>query len=121
MSAQQPPKALQDDYLALQGFAENIAAVSQNIRSLTTLNAEKRKAVEELSEMEEDVTVYKQVGSILFNSNKKAILEGLEEDILTNEMRIKSYNRKLDDLKKGQAETTKRFEEKYANFIGKQQ
>ena len=120
MANQLPPKAMQDDYLAIQKGLENIAAVSQNLKTLENFIADKKKTIKELSEMEDDIVMYKMIGNILVKSDKVAVLEGLEDEITTGEMRIKTLNRQLDSLKKSQSEMAERFEEKYSNFMKNQ-
>ncbi len=120
MANQPPPKAMQDDYLAIQQGLENIATISQNLKTIEGFISDKKKTIKELSEMEDDVIMYKMIGNILIKSDKAAVLEGLEDEITTGEMRIKTLKRQLDSLKKNQTEMAERFEEKYASFVKKQ-
>jgi len=113
MSNPQIPKAIQDDVLTLQSLEENIQALSQQSRAIDAIIMEKNKAIDELSEMEEDAVVYKIIGNVLIKSEKATVLDGLKEDITDSEMHKKRMERQLDSFKKKYEEIKKRVQEKY--------
>lgn len=87
------PKAIRDDITKLQSLEERIRLLSQQKFAIDTSTQEKKKAIEELSEMEDDSVVYKQVGGILICSDKAKVLENLNDEISTLEMRKKTIER----------------------------
>ena len=93
MSNPNLPKAVRDDISKLQSLEERIRLFSQQKYAIETTVIEKKKAIEELSEMEEDAVVYKQVGGILMHSDKSKVLEDLNDEISTLEMRKKTIER----------------------------
>ncbi|TFG21378.1 MAG: prefoldin subunit beta [Promethearchaeota archaeon] len=113
MSNPQIPKAIQDDVMTLQNLEENIQALSQQSRAIDVIIMEKNKAIEELSEMEDDAVVYKIIGNVLIKSEKATVLDGLKEDITDSEMHKKRMERQLDTFKKKYEEIKKRVQEKY--------
>ena len=100
MSNPQIPKAIQDDVQTLQKLEENMQALSQQSRAIDAIVSEKKKAIDELTEMEDDAVVYKIIGNVLIKSEKKAVLDGLNEDITDSEMHKKRMERQLDSFKK---------------------
>jgi prefoldin beta subunit len=117
MSNPQIPKALQDDVLNLQKLEENINALTQQSRAIDGIIAEKKKAIEELTEMEDDAVVYKIIGNVLIKSEKTTVLEGLNEDITDNEMHKKRVERQLNSFKKKYEEIRKRVQEQYEKYM----
>ncbi len=94
MSTQkQLPKAVQDDISKLQNLEDRIRTLGQQKFAIDATIQEKKKAIEELSEMEDTAVVYKQVGGILIHSDKSKVLEELNDEISTLEMRRKTIER----------------------------
>lgn len=113
MSNPQLPQAMQDDVQTLQKLEENIQAFTQQSRAIDAIITEKKKAIDELSEMEDNAVVYKIIGNVLIKSEKPAVLDGLNEDITDSEMHKKRLERQLDSFKKNYEELKKRLQEKY--------
>jgi prefoldin beta subunit len=121
MSNSQFPKAFQDDVLNLKKLGENLTALDQQSRAIDGFIAEKKKAIEELSNMEDDVVAYKLIGNVLIKSEKTSILEGLNEDVDDNEVRKKHVERQMTSLKKKYDELSKRVQDQYEKFRSSEQ
>jgi len=94
MSTQkQLPKAVQDDISKLQNLEDRIRTLGQQKFTIDATIQEKKKAIEELSELEDTAVVYKQVGGILIHSDKAKVLVELNDEISTLEMRRKTIER----------------------------
>ena len=109
MSNQNLPKAVRDDITKLQSLEERVRLFSQQKYAIENSIQEKKKAVEELSEMEDDAVVYKQVGGILMHSEKAKVLEDLNDEVSTLEMRKKTIERSESSVTQSYEELRKKL------------
>ena len=94
-----PPK-LQNQIAQFQALQQQLQSVlSQKFRMESQLR-EVQMTVEELNKSPEDVTIYRNVGSLLIkSSDKKAILKEVVDDKETLEVRIKTLDRQEKSLR----------------------
>jgi len=94
-----PPK-LQNQIAQFQALQQQLQSVlSQKFRMESQLR-EVQMTVEELNKSPEDVTIYRNVGSLLIKaSDKKAILKEVVDDKETLEVRIKTLDRQEKSLR----------------------
>lgn len=116
-SGQQIPPWLQEQLMKMQQSEQNLQSVMAQKQQLEMENMEIEKALEELKKATDDDIVYKHAGSILIKSNKKTLVDDLEERkelnktrstvLLKQETRIKESLKeqeiKLNELMRGTA------------------
>lgn len=116
-SGQQIPPWLQEQLMKMQQSEQNLQSIMAQKQQLEMENIETEKALEELKKAADDDIVYKHAGSILIKSNKKTLIDELEERkelnktrstvLLKQETRIKEslkeQETKLNELMHGTA------------------
>ena len=102
-SDQQIPPWLQEQLMKIQQSEQNLQSILVQKQQLEMENVEIQKALEELIKTTEDDVVYKHAGSILIKSNKKTLIDDLEERRELNKTRstvlLKQETRIKDSLK----------------------
>ena len=78
-SGQQMPPWLQEQIAKMQQSQQNLQSILMQKQQVEMENAESDKALEELKEAADDDNVYKYAGSILIKSDKKSLIDELEE------------------------------------------
>lgn len=78
-SDQQIPPWLQEQLMKIQQSEQNLQSILVQKQQLEMENVEIEKAIEELNKATDDDVVYKHAGSILIKSNKKTLIDDLEE------------------------------------------
>jgi len=78
-SDQQIPPWLQEQLMKIQQSEQNLQSILVQKQQLEMENVEIEKALEELNKATDDDVVYKHAGSILIKSNKKTLIDDLEE------------------------------------------
>jgi prefoldin beta subunit len=81
MSAPQMPPWLQEQIGKLQQSQQNLQSIMTQRQHLEMEKAETEKALEELKKVADDDSVFKQAGTVLIKSNKKILVDELEEKI----------------------------------------
>ena len=78
-SGQQMPPWLQEQIAKMQQSQQNLQSILMQKQQVEMENAESDKALEELKKASDDDNVYKYAGSILIKSDKKSLIDELEE------------------------------------------
>ena len=81
MSAPQMPPWLQEQIMKLQQSQQNLQSIVTQRQHLEMEKAETEKALEELKKIADDDSVFKQAGTVLIKSNKKTLVDELEEKV----------------------------------------
>jgi prefoldin beta subunit len=81
MSAPQMPPWLQEQIMKLQQSQQNLQSIMTQRQHLEMEKAETEKALEELKKIADTDSVFKQAGSVLIKSNKKTLVDELEEKV----------------------------------------
>ena len=80
-SNQQIPPLVQEQFAKLQQTQQNFQSIQMQKQQLESEKLETERALEELKKASEDDSVFKHAGTIMIKSNKKILLEELEEQI----------------------------------------
>ena len=80
-SNQQIPPVVQEHLAKLQQTQQNFQSIQMQKQQLESVKLETEKALEELKKASDDESVFKHAGSIMIKSNKKDLIEELEEQI----------------------------------------
>ena len=78
-SGQQMPPWLQEQVGKMQQSQQNLQSILAQKQQVEMENTESERALEELQKVSGDEHVYKYAGSILIKSDKKTLIEELEE------------------------------------------
>ena len=77
----QIPPMVQEQLAKLQQTQQNFQSILMQKQQLESQKLETEKALEELKKASDDEAVFKHAGTIMIKSNKKDLLEELEEQI----------------------------------------
>jgi len=80
-SNQQIPPVVQEQLAKLQQTQQNFQSILMQKQQLESEKLETEKALEELKKASDDELVFKHAGTIMIKSNKKDLIEELEEQI----------------------------------------
>ena len=80
-SNQQIPPVVQEHLAKLQQTQQNLQSILMQKQQLESEKLETEKALEELKKASDDESVFKHAGTIMIKSNKKDLIEELEEQI----------------------------------------
>ena len=80
-SNQQIPPMVQEQLAKLQQTQQNFQSILMQKQQLESEKLEIEKALEELKKASDDELVFKHAGTIMIKSNKKDLIEELEEHI----------------------------------------
>ncbi len=78
-SGQQMPPWLQEQIGKMQQSQQNLQSIMAQKQQVEMENTESERALEELQKVSDDEHVYKYAGSILIKSDKKTLIEELQE------------------------------------------
>ena len=78
-SNQQIPPVVQEQLAKLQQTQQNFQAILMQKQQLESEKLETEKALEELKKTSDDELVFKHAGTIMIKSNKKDLIDELEE------------------------------------------
>ena len=78
-SNQQIPPVVQEQLAKLQQTQQNLQSILMQKQQLESVKLETEKALEELKKASDDESVFKHAGTIMIKSNKKDLIEELEE------------------------------------------
>ena len=81
MSAPQMPPWLQEQIGKLQQSQQNLQSIMTQRQHLEMEKAETEKALDELKKIADDDSVFKQAGTVLIKSDKKVLVDELEEKV----------------------------------------
>ena len=81
MSSPQMPPWLQEQIGKLQQSQQNLQSIMTQRQHLEMEKAETEKAIDELKKVADGDSVFKQAGTVLIKSDKKTLLDELEEKI----------------------------------------
>ena len=79
MSSGQMPPWLQEQLMKLQQSQQNLQSIMNQKQHLEIEKAETEKALEELRKVADGDSVFKYAGTVLIKSNKKDLIDELEE------------------------------------------
>ena len=77
----QIPPMVQEQLAKLQQTQQNLQSILMQKQQLESQKLETEKALEELKKASDDEAVFKHAGTIMIKSNKKDLLEELEEQM----------------------------------------
>ena len=80
-SNQQIPPMVQEQLAKLQQTQQNFQSILMQKQQLESEKLETGKALEELKKTSDDELVFKHAGTIMIKSNKKDLIEELEEQV----------------------------------------
>lgn len=80
-SNQQIPPLVQEQLAKLQQTQQNFQSIIMQKQQLESEKHETEKALEELKKASDDESVFKHAGTIMIKSNKKDLIDELEEHI----------------------------------------
>ena len=80
-SNQQIPPVVQEQLAKLQQTQQNFQSILMQKQQLESEKLETGKALEELKKTSDDELVFKHAGTIMIKSNKKDLIEELEEQV----------------------------------------
>ena len=80
-SNQQIPPVVQEQLAKLQQTQQNFQSILMQKQQLESEKLETEKALEELKKASDDELVFKHAGTIMIKSNKKDLIEELEEQM----------------------------------------
>jgi len=80
-SNQQIPPMVQEQLAKLQQTQQNFQSIQMQKQQLESEKLEAEKALEELKKASDDELVFKHAGTIMIKSNKKDLIEELEEQV----------------------------------------
>ena len=80
-SNQQIPPVVQEQLAKLQQTQQNFQSILMQKQQLESEKLETEKALEELKKASDDELVFKHAGTIMIKSNKKDLIEELEEHV----------------------------------------
>ena len=78
---QQIPPMVQEQLAKLQQTQQNFQSILMQKQQLESEKLETEKALEELKKVSDDELVFKHAGTIMIKSNKKDLIEELEEQV----------------------------------------
>ena len=77
----QIPPAVQEQLARLQQTQQNLQSIMMQKQQLESEKLETEKALEELKKASDDESVFKHAGTIMIKSNKKDLIDELEEHV----------------------------------------
>ena len=80
-SNQQIPPMVQEKLAQLQQTQQNFQSILMQKQQLESEKLETEKALEELKKVSDDELVFKHAGTIMIKSNRKDLIEELEEQV----------------------------------------
>ena len=90
-SNQQIPPLVQEQLAKLQQTQQNFQSIQMQKQQLESEKHETEKALEELKKASDDESVFKHAGTIMIKSNKKDLIDELEEQIELAKTKAVSY------------------------------
>ena len=116
MSAgQQMPPWLQEQITKMQQSQQNLQSILAQKQQVEMENTESERALEELLKAKDDDQVFKYAGSILIKSDKKTLIEELEEKKELSKTKTTVLGKQEERLKSSLQEKEKKIQEMLKN------
>jgi len=114
-SGQQMPPWLQEQIAKMQQSQQNLQSILAQKQQVEMENTESDRALEELQKANDDEQVFKYAGSILIKSDKKTLIEELEEKKELSKTKITVLGKQEERLKTSLQEQEKKIQEMLKN------
>ena len=114
-SGQQMPPWLQEQIGKMQQSQQNLQSILAQKQQVEMENTESERALEELQKVNDDEHVYKYAGSILIKSDKKTIIEELEEKNELSKTKTTVLSKQEERIKASLQEQEKKIQEMLKN------
>ena len=99
MSGELPPQ-VQNQLAQLQQVQQQAQALAQQKNQLEIMVKESDMALEELGKIDEDVTVFKNIGNLMIKAEKGNVVEDLKEKKETLDLRLQTVIRQEERIHK---------------------
>jgi len=114
-SGQQMPPWLQEQIGKMQQSQQNLQSILAQKQQVEMENTESERALEELKKVNDDEHVYKYAGSILIKSDKKTLIEELEEKKELSKTKTTVLSKQEERIKASLQEQEKKIQEMLKN------
>ena len=114
-TGQQMPPWLQEQITKMQQSQQNLQSILAQKRQVEMENTESERALEELLKAKDDDQVFKYAGSILIKSDKKTLIEELEEKKELSKTKTTVLGKQEERLKSSLQEQEKKIQEMLKN------
>ena len=114
-SGQQMPPWLQEQVAKMQQSQQNLQSILGQKQQVEMENTESDRALEELQKANDDEQVFKYAGSILIKSDKKTLIEELEEKKELSKTKVTVLEKQEERLKTSLQEQEKKIQEMLKN------
>ena len=114
-SGQQMPPWLQEQVAKMQQSQQNLQSILGQKQQVEMENTESDRALEELQKANDDEQVFKYAGSILIKSDKKTLIEELEEKKALSKTKVTVLEKQEERLKTSLQEQEKKIQEMLKN------
>ena len=114
-SGQQMPPWLQEQIGKMQQSQQNLQSILAQKQQVEMENTESERALEELQKVSDDEHVYKYAGSILIKSDKKTLIEELEEKKELSKTKTTVLSKQEERIKASLQEQEKKIQEMLKN------
>ena len=114
-SGQQMPPWLQEQITKMQQSQQNLQSILAQKQQVEMENTESERALEELQKAKDGDQVFKYAGSILIKSDKKTLIEELEEKKELSKTKTTVLGKQEERLKSSIQEQEKKIQEMLKN------
>ena len=114
-SGQQMPPWLQEQITKMQQSQQNLQSILAQKQQVEMENTESERALEELQKAKDGDQVFKYAGSILIKSDKKTLIEELEEKKELSKTKTTVLGKQEERLKSSLQEQEKKIQEMLKN------
>ena len=114
-TGQQMPPWLQEQISKMQQSQQNLQSILAQKQQVEMENTESERALEELLKAKDDDQVFKYAGSILIKSDKKTLIEELEEKKELSKTKTTVLGKQEERLKSSLQEQEKKIQEMLKN------
>ena len=115
-SGQQMPPWLQEQIAKMQQSQQNLQSILAQKQQVEMENTESDRALEELQKAKDDDHVFKYAGSILLKSDRKTLIEELEEKKELSKTKVTVLQKQEDRLKSSLQEQEKKIQDMLKNL-----
>jgi prefoldin beta subunit len=114
-SGQQMPPWLQEQITKIQQTQQNLQSILAQKQQVDMENIESERALEELQKASDDEQVFKYAGTILIKSEKKTLIDELEEKKELSKTKITVLTKQEERLKTSLQEQEKKIQDMLKN------
>ena len=114
-SGQQMPPWLQEQIAKMQQSQQNLQSIMMQKQQVEMENAESDRALEELKKASDNDQVFKYAGSILIKSDKKSLIDELEEKKELSKTKNTDLEKQVERLKTSLQEQEQKIQEMLKN------